>query len=358
MNKSFGLLQRSKKKKASNRPPPKPLSDVSSTTQTQNPNTYILQPAPKKGGLEKFPPVLDNGNRKKSKRSKRSKKSKRKRAKRKIVEVEGKSHVVRIGSTSREGLHHENEDRVAEEFNLTPAIDAFAGVFDGHGGTDCAQWVSTNFSRFIKKYFSDPRSWDDGEEVIANLFAEVEDEFMTMAEEEDETSGSCATAILIKGYEAIIANIGDCRAVAGFPAVGNGNKGFKQLTNDHRADLLLEKERIGNAGGNEFVRSGRILSLEPSRTFGDLDIKEIANTSRRNILISQPEVKKVRMVKDAFIIVATDGLWDTVSNEMAVNFTRNMLASTGDPAFVASCLVELAAKRQSEDDITITIVAW
>ncbi|XP_020274580.1 probable protein phosphatase 2C 48 [Asparagus officinalis] len=71
-----------------------------------------------------------------------------------------------------------------------------------------------------------------------------------------------------------------------------------------------------------------------SRAFGDYCIKDFG-------LISVPEVTK-RMVtdRDQFIILATDGVWDVISNEEAIQ----IVSSAIDKGKSAKKLVECAVR--------------
>ena len=55
----------------------------------------------------------------------------------------------------------------------------------------------------------------------------------------------------------------------------------------------------------------------------EIDLKLIASGA----LIATPDVKLHKIdVSDEFIIIASDGLWDVMSNQQAVNYVRNQIA--------------------------------
>ena len=89
-----------------------------------------------------------------------------------------------------------------------------------------------------------------------------------------------------------------------------------QLTRDHTADLPDERARVAAAGGAPSVRAGgwRVgaAGLQVTRSVGDADLKPYGVTAEAEAaeLALQPG--------DAFLIAATDGLWDRLSNEEAV----------------------------------------
>lgn len=259
---------------------------------------------------------------------------------------------IEAGCVSQEGPYHENEDRMCFGTNLNSQIDCFVGVFDGHGGTDCATFVSGNLDGYLTKTFNSTEDWTTGDEKMKDMFHEIEDEYVKIAVEEDDTSGACATVVIVKGFEAMVANIGDCKAVA-VPDVTDAQS-FVVLTGDHRADAPEEEDRIERAGGS--VVDGRVGNLQPSRSFGDIDVKEIVGDG---VVIPTPEVSRVRVQVGGFMVVATDGLWDYVDTETCVEIAKAVLLDTNyDAEAAAEELVNLAVERRALDDVTVSLIVW
>jgi protein phosphatase 2C len=83
---------------------------------------------------------------------------------------------------------------------------------------------------------------------------------------------------------------------------------------------------------------------------------------------AEPEVTAVeRTEKDEFLVLASDGLWDVVSNEMACRVARSCLNGHLAAAFpesvsgrsatdAAALLTELAISRGSKDNISVVVV--
>jgi protein phosphatase 2C len=83
---------------------------------------------------------------------------------------------------------------------------------------------------------------------------------------------------------------------------------------------------------------------------------------------AEPEVTVMdRTDQDEFLILASDGLWDVVSNEVACKIARNCmsgLAASKYPESVlgssatdaASLLVEVAISRGSKDNVSVVVV--
>lgn len=81
-----------------------------------------------------------------------------------------------------------------------------------------------------------------------------------------------------------------------------------------------EKKRIEEAGGSvSFNGVWRVAGiLATSRALGDYPLKD------RKLVIADPDILTFELGdhKPEFIILASDGLWDTFSNEEAVSYIR------------------------------------
>ncbi|CAN1281304.1 Probable protein phosphatase 2C 34 [Linum perenne] len=162
------------------------------------------------------------------------------------------------------------------------------------------------------------------------------------------SSGSTALTIVKQGEHLMIANVGDSRAVLATTSE-NGGVSAVQLTVDCKPNLPQEAERIKNSKGRIFCLpdepgvyriwrpSGKTPGLALSRAFGDYCIKEFG-------LISTPEVTQLRITEsDQFVILATDGVWDVVSNQEAVRVV-SAAAANSNREKAAKRLVEFAAR--------------
>ncbi|KAL8263981.1 hypothetical protein R6Q59_022111 [Mikania micrantha] len=179
-------------------------------------------------------------------------------------------------------------------------------------------------------------------------------------------SGTAALTIIREGDLIVLANVGDSRAVLGTTA-DDGSMVAVQLTVDFKPNLPQERERIYKSGGSvcesddepgvsrihDETPEGPGLAL--SRAFGDFFVKDLG-------LISEPDVtQRTLTTRDHFVILATDGVWDVVSNEKAVEIVSLSSATERDEA--AKRVVEYAAaqwkcKRAgfAADDISVVCV--
>lgn len=90
--------------------------------------------------------------------------------------------------------------------------------------------------------------------------------------------------------------------------------------------------------------------LATSRALGDFPLKD------RNLVIAKPDILTFDLadMKPQFMIMATDGLWDTFTNEDAVAFVKNF---DSKEMYKSSKKLALQAfKNGSMDNITVLIV--
>ncbi|KHG09641.1 putative protein phosphatase 2C 59 [Gossypium arboreum] len=200
------------------------------------------------------------------------------------------------------------------------------GVFDGHGGARAAEYVKQNlFSNLIRhpKFISDTKS------AIEN--------------NQNRDAGSTASTAILVGDRLLVANVGDSRAV-----ICRGGNAIA-VSRDHKPDQTDERQRIEDAGG--FVmwagtwRVGGVLAV--SRAFGDRLLKQY--------VVADPEIQEEKIDSSLeFLILASDGLWDVVSNEEAVA----MIKPIQDPEQAAKRLMQEACQRGSADNITCVVVRF
>uniref|UniRef100_A0A6N2MBN1 PPM-type phosphatase domain-containing protein n=1 Tax=Salix viminalis TaxID=40686 RepID=A0A6N2MBN1_SALVM len=223
---------------------------------------------------------------------------------------------------------------------LGDAKQAFFAVIDGHGGRAAAEYVAENLGKNIVKGLQNVGCKEDGklEEAIRGGYLVTDSEFLSQGV----SSGACAASVLLKDGELHAANVGDCRVVLSRNGIAD------VLTNDHRASREDERLRIENSGGFLHCRNGiwRVHgSLAVSRAIGDRHLKEW--------IISEPEIKRVPLTSDCqFLIIASDGLWDKVDEQEAVDVILRENNS------VESCkkLVDKSFSRGNMDDITVMVI--
>ncbi|XP_064110562.1 probable protein phosphatase CG10417 [Macrobrachium nipponense] len=145
---------------------------------------------------------------------------------------------------------------------------------------------------------------------------------MNMKEEPGFDSGCTACLALIRGSELYVANVGDSRIVV----CRDGSA--VDMSIDHKPEDDEETARIIKAGGR-VTEDGRVNGgLNLSRAIGDHGYKQNKNLPPEDQMISPlPDVQSMTLgPQDQFMIVACDGIWNSLSSEEACTFVLERLA--------------------------------
>ena len=200
-------------------------------------------------------------------------------------------------------------------------------------------------------------------------------------------SGTTACVVLKRHQKLYVANCGDSRAVLARrrPRCGseNGEKQQQQqqsfttipLSIDQNPDSIGEKERILDSGGYvspppEPGLTARVwldsnmtqIGLAMARSIGDHAVKSVG-------VIAEPvvSVHAVDEELDDFVIIATDGVWEFISSEDAVEIVGRYLYndtnnSGCDASEACEALIKAATAKWHEfegdyrDDITAMVI--
>jgi serine/threonine protein phosphatase PrpC len=126
----------------------------------------------------------------------------------------------------------------------------------------------------------------------------------------NERSGCTAVAVMITPTHIITANSGDSRALLSRGGVN------VELSYDHKPWLEVESTRIEKAGGAvSFKRVDGELAV--SRALGDFQYKDPDLPPEDCKVTANPDVDvQLRTEADQFIVIACDGIWDVMTNEV------------------------------------------
>ncbi|XP_072750266.1 protein phosphatase 1L isoform X1 [Anoplolepis gracilipes] len=161
-----------------------------------------------------------------------------------------------------------------------------------------------------------------------------------------DVAGTTALIALLEDNKLTIANVGDSRGVM---CDGKGNA--IPLSFDHKPQQERERRRINKAGGlvtfNGVWRVAGILAT--SRALGDYPLKD------KKLVIADPDILTFDLSdhNPMFIVLASDGLWDTFSNEEAVAFIKERI---NEPYFGAKSITLQSFYRGSADNITVVVI--
>ncbi|KAK9123891.1 hypothetical protein Sjap_013493 [Stephania japonica] len=299
----------------------------------------------------------------------------------------------KYGVTSVCGRRRDMEDAVAIHlaFSQRESEDLsslhFFGVYDGHGCSHVAKSCRDRLHQVVKEELENNREDQSAEwtDAMKRSFSRMDKEVMARDDAavlsgncrcehqmpQSDAVGSTAVVAIVSPDKIIVANCGDSRAV-----LCRGGKAFP-LSIDHKPDRPDELHRIQAAGGRVIYWDGpRVLGvLAMSRAIGDNYLKPFVS--------SEPEVTITdRTDLDECLILASDGLWDVVSNDTACGIARMCLRGRG-PSLPASSspnsiesdvssavrdgsdeacsdaamlLTKLAMARNSADNVSVIVV--
>ncbi|CAM6019924.1 unnamed protein product [Sphagnum balticum] len=219
------------------------------------------------------------------------------------------------------------------------------GVFDGHGGSRAAEYLQKHLFENLLKH---PKFLDDTKSVITEVYLKTDQDFLKDEKNQNRDAGSTASTAVLVGDHLLVANVGDSRAV-----IYKGGEAVA-LSTDHKPNQAGERQRIENAGGVVMWagtwRVGGILAV--SRAFGDRLLKQY--------VVADPEIQEDTIEKGVdFLVLASDGLWDVVTNDDAVKIVAEILkAKEADAEKAANELTKVAYQRGSADNITCLIVRF
>ena len=301
------------------------------------------------------------------------------------------------GANTYQGLvRNYNEDRVSIIINMNKPKNfnkkywpktSFFGIYDGHGGSKCADFLRDSLHKLI---FSDEHYPENVSEAIKNGFLKAENEFLNKFALDPnnnmniiDRSGSCAIVVIIVDTKIYIANVGDSRGIL---SLNKGNK-YIVITEDHKPDHEKEKNRIIKSGGQVYqtqtpingaeneALNGQILlgpyrvlpgRLSVSRTIGDIEAKGIQFGGNPNVVIPYPDIYFYDLEKDNidFLILGCDGIYDQISSDEILDcawmifrnkeINCNLHQKCG---IIVDFILKASMARKSFDNITCVIIA-
>jgi serine/threonine protein phosphatase PrpC len=273
--------------------------------------------------------------------------------------------------------------RVIEDFHSIHLLPSwkFYGIFDGHSGNLASKFAASSLYEELAMRLVDideeaatQPEWkkrvkqevSDAVALIHTRFLEV----VSMVPNGMDQSGTTATALLWTPNTVSIVSLGDSRAV--MPCWKNEGAQMSpiQLTSDHVASDPKEKALVEARGGRVWTINGvdRVEGkVVVTRSIGDLNLATFLGQDPDIVSMSRQEVKD-RCGKPAdaslpcFVILASDGLWDMISNQEAVDMVVEVLAhkpwrENGGLQEAAERLTLEAYVRGSTDNIGVCVVA-
>ena len=185
------------------------------------------------------------------------------------------------------------------------------GVFDGHGGLTVSEHCAEMFPIELRKEIQ--QNPNELYNTLESVFKKIDGQ-VAMLDSDHCGSTACVAVVRreINHNVLYVSNAGDTRAVL------SNNGQAQRLSKDHKATDPQEVERVKAEGGQ--IMDGRVGGgLAITRAIGDHAFKNFGVTC------VPYTVRHVLRPFDKFLVIATDGIWDTVSDEEAISLCREDL---------------------------------
>lgn len=273
----------------------------------------------------------------------------------------------------------------------------FVGIYDGHGGPETSRYINDHLFQHLKRFTSEQQSMSV--DVIKKAYQATEDGFFSLVTKQWPMKpqiaavGSCCLVGVISCGTLYIANLGDSRAVLGRLVKATGDVLAIQLSSEHNVGIESVRQEMHSMHPDDSQivvlkhNVWRVKGLiQVSRSIGDVYLKKaeynrvplyakfrLREPFKKPILSSEPSISVHELQPhDQFLIFASDGLWEHLSNQDAVDVVQNHPRSGSARRLVKAALQEAAKKREMRysdlkkidrgvrrhfhDDITVIVV--
>lgn len=204
----------------------------------------------------------------------------------------------------------------------------YFGIFDSVVGDGVTKYMQ---SHFFGKKFKECHMRRKTKETLKRAYLGVRTKIREAHKPEEETCRIGSTSVMvINGEKLVIANMGDyktvlCKDGVAYQTTGKHNQSAKR----HWCRRLF---------------SVRMIACESGKTTGTKHSKG-----------SELVVGGDRIDSDAeFLILASNGIWEVMKNQEAVNLIRHI----EDPQEAAECLAKEALIRMSKSNISCLIIRF
>uniref|UniRef100_A0A0D6R541 protein-serine/threonine phosphatase n=1 Tax=Araucaria cunninghamii TaxID=56994 RepID=A0A0D6R541_ARACU len=279
---------------------------------------------------------------------------------------------------------------------ITGPWGSFVGVYDGHGGPQASRYLSHHlFSRLEKFVLKEGKM---STEVFRMAFSAIEEEFLHFVTRSWEgqpelvSTGSCCLVGVISNNMLYVASLGDSRAVLGSVNAKRSIKAERLSTEHNAAEEEVRKELKSLHPDDSHIvvfRNGvwRVKGIiQVSRSIGDIYLKKpefnrdplfqhfgFPLKIRRPVLSAEPSVHGHSLkLEDRFIIFASDGLWEQISEQEAAEIVYNnartgiakrlvraalqVVAKKRDMKYAELQKIERGVRRNYHDDISVIVI--
>ncbi|GJR02458.1 probable protein phosphatase 2C 63 [Tanacetum coccineum] len=301
---------------------------------------------------------------------------------------------------------------------MTSPHATFVGVYDGHGGFEASRFISNHLFPYLQKFAAE--NGGVSKDVIQKAFNATETDFLHLVKEswldrpQIVSVGSCCLVGVISNGTLFVANLGDSRAVLGRQVSGgkmtssstvvaerlstDHNVGVEEVRNEVKAlhpddaHIVVYTRGVWRLKGIIQVLVSCISVMLPyhlivavfaadkvSRSIGDVYLKKPEFNRnplfqqyaspiplRRAVMSAEPSIltRKLRP-QDLFLIFASDGLWEQLSDEAVVEIgiakrliraAIEVAAKKREMRYDDIKRIEKGVRRHFHDDITVVVL--
>ncbi|XP_064999087.1 probable protein phosphatase 2C 60 isoform X1 [Musa acuminata AAA Group] len=283
----------------------------------------------------------------------------------------------------------------------TGPYGTFVGVYDGHGGPETSRYINDHLFQHLKNLLAGFAAEQQAmsADVIRKAYQATEEGFFSLVNKQWPMTpqiaavGSCCLVGVICGSMLYTANLGDSRVVLGKLVKATGEVLAVQLSAEHNAGIESVRQELHSMHPEDKQivvlkhNVWRVKGLiQVSRSIGDVYLKKaefnreplyakfrLREPFKKPILSSEPSISvQLLQPQDQFLIFASDGLWEHLSNQEAVDIVHNGPHSGSARRLIKAALQEAAKKREMRysdlkkidrgvrrhfhDDITVIVV--
>ncbi|CAM0877675.1 unnamed protein product [Alopecurus aequalis] len=268
--------------------------------------------------------------------------------------------------------NHVLEDQC--RIHSAPPLGTVLALLDGHAGHQAARFAADQFIPNLTEAAAGPGGVTEG--AIRGAFAATEAAFIAEvdrlfdAQPDAATVGSCCLVGVVHARTLFVANLGDSRAVLGKKLVGRSASGqivAEQLSSEHNANMEdVRHDLVAQHPDDPHIvalKHGvwRVKGIiQVSRSLGDAYLKDakyntelikpkfrVSEPFSRPIMSAEPSiVSRSLQPSDCFVIFASDGLWEHLSNQEAVEIVHNNQRAGSAKRLIKAALQEAARKRE------------
>ncbi|KAK8464729.1 hypothetical protein PHAVU_010G067746 [Phaseolus vulgaris] len=232
-------------------------------------------------------------------------------------------HVVEHNMTRDDSDNSDFDSVVAQREEINQTELWYFGIFDALIGDRVSKYMQ---SHFFGKKLQETHIRSKSKEALKRAYLGVRAKIREEHKLEETCRMGSASVMLINGEKLVVANMGDYRTVVCRDGIAHQITGtHRRLEKIHWSRRLFAACQSGNAAGAKLSRGSDVVV-------------------RSEVLDSGTE----------FLILASNGIWEVMKNQEAVN----LISHIEDPQEAAECLAKEALIRMTKSNISCLIIRF